>query len=224
MASYQLNLARLRNCPPVAALAKAVAAFGLPKDEEFGVLSHSATDHAVFATLVRKTQAAVTRLDEQTGEVTTAAVEKATVYPLAVKPRAELLETYAGSETGLEQVGVFLASCLQLPVVVEPIELDIPAALDKLARQAPKFQLRSLRVSDYAHNSFMSGLYAPKFLDSQHGMEFLEEYADSAMAASVRFTAQAGRATVTLRPKACFRFSCGEEDLAEVQSLLRKLT
>jgi len=90
-------------------------------------------------------------------------------------------------------------------------------------KSTEKFQLRSVRVSDYAHSSFMSGPYAPKFLDSQHGRDFLEEYAEAVTAAGVRFACPGGRATVSLTPKACFGFSCSEEDQPFVQALLRKL-
>jgi len=224
MATYKLNLARIQNCPRPKSLAEAMESFGLPETEEFGVLNHSATDKAVFATIIRKTQAAIQRLDEQTREVTAAAVEKVTVYPFAVQPSREVLEIYAGSAAGIEQVGTFLASCLQLPTIVEPIELDIPSAVDKLAADTRKFQLRSIRVSEYAHSSYMSGPYAPKFLDTQHGMDFLAEYADFVTAAGVRFATQSGRATVHLSPKACFSYACGEDDTAEVQSVLRQLT
>ena len=69
----------------------------------------------------------------------------------------------------------------------------------------------------------MTGAYAPKFMDSQHGQEFMEEYAEQMVSASVKFAAPTGRATVTLTPKACFGFSCNEDDQPAVQSILRKL-
>jgi len=187
------------------------------------VLSCSATDEAAWATIIRKTHQAVQKLDPETQEVTAAAVEKVTVYPFAVRPASEVLEVYAGSAAGIEQVGVFFASCLALPTVVEPIELDIPAALDKLANGTQRFQLRSLRVSDYAHNAYMAGPYAPKFLDSEHGKDFLEEHADSVQSAAVRFQGPSGRVNVTLSPKTCFGFSCNEDDQTAVQSILRRL-
>ncbi len=92
MASFKLNIARIRGCPPPKKLAEAIEEFGLPETEEFGVLSHSATQEVAFATVVRKTKQAVQRLDAKTSEVITDTIEKVTVYPLAVRPASELLE------------------------------------------------------------------------------------------------------------------------------------
>jgi hypothetical protein len=223
MASFKLNIARIQGCPPPAELAKLLEKFGLPDSEEFGVLNYSATAENVFGTIVRKTNQAVQRLDAESKEVTAQSVEKVTLYPFGVSPSTERLELYAGSAAGIEQAGAFFASCLALATVVEPIDLDIPAAIGKLMKSATKFQLKALRISDYSHNSYMTGAYAPKFLDSQHGQEFMEEYAEQMVSASVKFAAPTGRANVTLTPKACFGFSCNEDDQPAVQSILRKL-
>jgi hypothetical protein len=223
MASYRLNIARVRGCPAPAELAAALEEFSLPEGEEFGILNHSATDRAVFGTVVRTVQQAVQRLDAEAREVTAAAVEKVQVYPFGIHPAAETLELYAGSFSGIEQMGTFLAGCLGLSTVVEGIELDIASAVDRLLEWTERFQLRSIRVAEYAHNSYMSGPYAPKFLDSESGREFLAEYAEFVTSASVRFSMQMGRANVKLNGKACFGFSCHEDDRPAVQALLRRL-
>ena len=223
MASYRLNIARIRGCPPPAELAEALEAYSLPEEDEFGVLNHSATPQAAFGTVVRKVQQAVQRLDVKAREVTAEAVEKVQVYPFGAFPGSERLEIYAGALSSIEQMGVFFGSCLALPTVVDSIEIDIASALDKLADRTERFQLRSVRIKDYAHNSYMSGPYAPKFLDSQHGRDFLEEFAEFVTAASVRFAVPGGRANVKLGGAACFGFSCGEDDRPAVQAILRKL-
>lgn len=224
MASFKLNLATITNCPSAEDLAGALQEHGLPEMEEFGVLNHTATESAVFATILRKTHQAIQRLDAETSEVLTDAVEKVTVYPIGVFPRRGMLEIYEGAATGIEQIGAFFASGLALPTVVSPIDLDIPAAIDKLQSMTDRFGLKSIRVSEYAHNAYMSGPYGPKFLDSEHGMDFLREYVDYVTSANVRFQARNGRATVTLSPKACFRYTLGnEDDQSAVQSILRKL-
>jgi hypothetical protein len=133
------------------------------------------------------------------------------------------LEVYAGSAAAIEQVGAFLSNCLALPVVVETIEIEVADALDKLAQHTKNLQLRSIRVSEYAHNSFMIGPYAPKFLDSEHGKEFMEQYADFITTASVRFAGSKGKVTASLSTKACFGFACHEDDVSVVKSILRKL-
>jgi len=223
MATYKLNIARIRGCPPPEQLAAALETFGLPEEDEFGVLNHSLTQRAVFGTVVRKVQQAVQRLDAEAKEVTAAAVDKVQVYPFAVRPDAEALEIYAGGAAGIDQLAAFLSGSLGLPIAVEQIELDVAGALEKLMTLTERFQLRSVRVADYAHNSYMAGPYAPKFLDTEHGREFLEEYGDAVLAASVRFSAPTARATASLTPKCCFSFSCHEDDRPVVQSILRKL-
>ena len=223
MASFRLNIARIQGSPAPAAIDAAMAEFALPDTEEFGVLSHSATEETCFATIIRKTRQAIQKLDAETQEILTDTVEKVTVYPFAIRPGTETLEIYAGGVAGIEQIGVFMASCLAMPTVVDPITLDVISAIDKLANSTQRFQLKSIRVSDYAHNSFMAGPYAPRFLDTEHGKDFLYEYADHVQSAAVRFQGPSGRVTVNLTPKACFRFSCDEEDQTDVQSVLRKL-
>lgn len=223
MASYKLNIARIRGCPQPEQLAAAMEEFGLPETEEFGVLNQTAAGESLFGTIVRKTQQAVQSLNPETQEVTARPVEKVTVYPFAVRPATEILELYAGSATGIEQIGVFFGSCLALATVVEEIELDIPSAVQKLEGITQRFQLKNVRIDEYAHNAYMAGPYAPKFLDSQHGKDFMDEHAEHVRSAQVRFQGPSGRVNVTLTPKTCFSYSCNEDDQATVQSILRKL-
>jgi hypothetical protein len=223
MATHRLNLARIRNCPAPRKLAEALASFGLPEGGAFGVLNHSATDQSVVGTIIRRGQYAVPRLDDKTREITSVAVEKVAAYPFGIRPAAELLEVYAGSAKAIEHVAEFLSGPLALSTVVEAIDLDVPSAVEKLRKPAKDFRLKSLRVSEYAHDSYMSGPYAPKFTSTEHGLDFLKEYADFVTAASVRFDGPTGKVTVNLTPKACFGFSCADEDLPTVQGILRKL-
>lgn len=223
MASFKLNVAQAKGCPAPAELAEALAEYGLPEDDEFGVLNHSATDETVFGTIVRHTQHSVQQLDREAREVTSAPVERVHVYPFAIRPKIGLLELYAGSAATFEQMGFFLGSCLALPTVIEPIEIDVASALEKLAGLTEKFQIKSARVGDFAHNSYMAGPYSPKFLDSEHGRDFLEANAESVTAASVKFAGPMGRVTARITPNACFGFSCQEEDRPVVMSILRKL-
>jgi len=223
MASFKLNVAQVRGCPAPAKLTEALGEYGLPEDDEFGVLNHSATGEAVFGTIVRRTQHSLQQLDREAREVTSAPVERVQVYPFAIHPGIGLLEIYAGSAAAFEQMGVFLGSCLALPAVVEPREIDVVSALEKLAGLTEKFQLKSVRVGDFAHNSYMAGPYAPKFLDSEHGRDFLEANAENVTAASVKFACPMARATARITPNACFAFSCHEDDRPVVMSILRKL-
>jgi len=223
MASFKLNIGRIRQCPAPEALGAAMEEFGLPDGEPFGVLNHSVTQSACFATIARRTQQTLQTLDASTQEVTSAMVEKVTVYPIAIFPRQGTLEIYAGSVTGIEQIAGFLGSSLALPTIVDPIDLDIPGAIEKLSGMCERFRLEGVRVRDYAHNSYMAGPYAPKFLDGQHGLDFLNQHIDDVVSARVAFFSETGKVSVTLSPKAAFAFSCNEDDESNVQSILRKL-
>lgn len=223
MASFKFNVARIRGCPPPAELAAALEEYGLPETEEFGVLHHAAAPQSVSAAVVRKTRQVVQQLDAEARQVTAGAVEKATVYPFTVHPARERLEVYAGAAKAIEDLGAFFSGSLALPTVTEAIELDVLGAIQALLAETRKPQLCAARIGEYAHDSFLSGPYAPKFLDTQHGLDFLERYPEGIASARIRFQANAGRATITLTPKACFTYSCNEEDQPEVQMILRKL-
>ena len=223
MATFKLNIAQIRQCPAVEAIAAAMEEFGLPDGEPFGVLNHSATSAACFATILRRTQQTLQTLDGESQEVTSSMVEKVTVYPIAIFPRRGVLEIYAGTASGIEQIAGFMGSSLAMPTIVDPIELDIPGTIEKLAGMCERFRLEAVRVRDYAHNSYMAGPYAPKFLDGQHGMDFLNEHIDNISSARIGFFAETGKVSVTLTNKACFAFACNEDEESNVQAILRKL-
>ena len=90
-------------------------------------------------------------------------------------------------------------------------------------KETSKFQLRAVRASDYAANSYMIGTYAPKFMDTDHGLKFMEDYAEGLKSVQVRFAGPSARVTATLTPSACFGYSCDEDDQPEVQQVLRRL-
>jgi hypothetical protein len=221
--AFKLTIARIRGCPVAHDVDTLLEAYGLPEKDEFGVLNHSATAETVFGTIVRKFQQAVPGLDREAREITAVSVERVQVYPFGLNPKAETLEVYAGSSAAVGQVAAFLGGCLALPVVVELIPVDLVAAMEKLSHDTERYQLRSVRIRDYSHNSYMAWDYGPKFLDSEHGREFLEQYGTHLASADVRFAMRTGRANVRLNPTASFSYSCHEDDRPDVQSVLRKL-
>lgn len=223
MATYKINIATCRGLDKPAAIVKAMEEYGLADKQEMGVLHASTAGPAAFGTLVRRTNLAVQRLDNKTRQVVSDQVEKVTLIPFGAFPEAEQIEVYAGSAATIKEVEAFLAGALTMAVVVDVIELDVIAAVQKMMKTAQKFQLRAVRVTDYAASSYMMGPYAPKFMDTEHGLKFLDEYAEGIKTVQVRFAAPAGRATATLTPNACFSFSCHEDDQPHVQEVLRKL-
>ncbi|MFP4107300.1 MAG: hypothetical protein ACLFVU_14600 [Phycisphaerae bacterium] len=223
MASFKLNIARIQGSPTPQELVEQMESYGLPESEEFGVLEAKAAAEWAFGSVVRKTQQAVQKLDPESQQIVTGAVEKATVYPFGVQPQHEILELYAGAASGIEQMSIFFGSCLALSTVVEPIEIDVLSAIQKLMEETKRFQLRSVRVSDFAANSYMIGPYTPKFVDTPNGVEFVEQYVEGITSASVKFQGPTGRVTVSVTPKACFSYSCKDDDQDFVKATLRKL-
>ncbi len=223
MSSFKLNLAMFDG-PDAKTIAAAMEQYGRPEDSEYGVLNFSASDEVVFATIIRRVHQAVPQLDEESDELTSRPIEKVTLLPVGIYPAKNRLEVYEGGPAAIDYVTNFLANELALAVVVNQIQLDVADAVAKIEKNTQRFQLKSIRVSEYAHNSYMMGPYSPKFLDTASGMEFLNEYVDFCTSAQVRFQGPRGRITVTVSPKSCFRYSLSEEDdKPHVQGLLRQL-
>jgi hypothetical protein len=224
LASFKINFATCKGLGDPKDIVAAMEGFGLAETEEIGVLHASAAPGAAFGTLVRRTNLAVQVLDAKTREVVSRSVERVTLLPFGAFPKTNRLEVYAGGGSAIKEVSAFLSSGLAMPVVSDFIELDLLSAVESLAKETPKFQLRGIRVSDYAANSYMIGPYAPKFMDTDHGLKFLQEYAEVLKTVQVRFAGPSGRATATLTPNACFSYACSnEDDQPHVQKVLRKL-
>lgn len=223
MASFKINFASCRGLPEPQEIVRKMEEFGLAETEEFGVLNASGASGAAFGTLIRRTNMTFQRLDPQTREVTSGVVERVRLIPFGLFPKLERMEVYAGSASSIEEVGDFLASGLAMPVVTERIEFDVLSAIDRLIKNTQRFQLRTIRVTDYAGDSYMIGPYAPKFMDTEHGLKFLEQYTEALKSAQVRFAGPQARVNATLTPQACFSFSCHEDDQPAVQQTLREL-
>ena len=218
-----MNFATCKGLGTPGEIVEALERFGLAETEEVGVLHADQAGPAAFGTLVRRTNLTIQRLDAETREVLTDVVERVALLPFGAFPELERLEVYAGSASAVEQVGAFLSTGLGMAVVTDPVELDLVGAVEKLSKDTSKFQLRGVRATDYAANSYMIGTYAPKFMDTDHGMQFMEQYAEALKSVQVRFAGPSGRATATLTPNACFSYSCHEDDQPEIQQVLRKL-
>lgn len=226
MASFKINIGRIRNCPTAEIIAKALQDVGLPEDEPAGVLECLAGSEAVTAKVVILDAVEVPQLDVETGDVETRSVERATVYPIGIfpnNPEAGRIEVYEGGASSLDAIACALA-LFGLPTFVDAIELDVVAAVRKLREKTKRFRLKTLKTSEYAHSSYICGPYSPKPLDTEHGTDFLDEYADFVTGASCEFELDGGKATVHLGTKASFRFSLkDEDDKPQMLTLLREL-
>ncbi len=223
MASYKMNFAICKGLQDPAAIVAGMEEYGLAESEEMGVLHASAAAGAAFGTLVRRTNLAIQKLDLESREVVTDTVERVSLIAFGAFPAEERLEVYGGSASAIADVSTFLGSCLGQAIVTDPYELDMEAAVEKVMNNTQRFMLRTIRVTDYAADSYMIGPYAPKFLDTEHGLKFLEDFGEAVKSVQVRFAAPTAKANVTLAPNACFSYSCHEDDQPVVQQLLRGL-
>ena len=223
MASFKINFATCKGLGEPKEIVSAMEEFGLAEGEPIGVLHATESPAAAFGTLVRRTDLAVQTIDPKTHEVLTETVERATLLPFGAFSKAGRLEVYTGGVSALQDVGEFLAGALGMAVVTDPIELDLQSAVERMMKSVSKFQLRAVRVTDYAASSYMIGPYAPKFMDTDHGLKFMQEYAEVLKTVELRFSGPSARVSTTLRPNGCFNYSCQDDDQPKVQQILRKL-
>ena len=208
MASFRLNFARVRGLPTIGKLISSLRAFGMPPEQEFGVLDSIVAGDAVSATLLHRTNRPIRQIDATRTGITMIPIEHVAVYPMRLFPSKGRIEIHGGSSNAVGRVHEFLASHLSLPVLTELLDLDVARAIEKLSGTVEKFQLRSVRVAEYSVSSYASGPYRPRFLDSEHGMEFIGQHDGGVVEASVRFSGQHGKVSAVISQKACFRYRC----------------
>jgi hypothetical protein len=221
--SYTFNIAQIAGLPVPKKLDAAIERFGLPDDGLFGVIDHQVTRDLVAATVIFRVSQTVQRMDRKAGGVVLAEIDKVVVYPVTMNPVKGAIEIRAGSANGLARMQDFLTQCLNTEVTVEPIELDIQAAVRKLNSQTERFLVRSVRIAHFAPKSYMSGPYSPRFKDSDHGLDFIDSHPDGITGARVSFAASSGMVSLQLNTKSCFKYSCHEDDSSTIQSMLRKI-
>lgn len=225
MATFKLNMARIKGAPKAAHLVEVIRDFGKPERDAYAVMDCDMNEAGTVVTghLARKSTKFFSRLDDKSGEIVPCEMESVKVYPFIIKPDREILQTLAGTAGSIKDMAAFLSGGLGLSTVVEDIEVDILAVIDELAKQTNKFSIKKAKASDYAANSYIMGTYTPGFMDSEHGKDFMEQHAEALTAATVRFQCGHGRVTVQLRPTACFSFSCHEDDAGAIRKLLESV-
>ena len=221
MASFKLNIGRITGCPAAATLAEKMNV-GVD-GQRFGVLDLVGTAAAVKCRLLRLTNKPAKVWDEAKGAIVEVVERKAEELPLTIFPQKGTIELTAGSAKALEHIETFLTDELGLSVVVEPIEMDVLGSIEKLRKDARKFQLVSGTIELFSANSFTLGTYRPKFEDTENGMEFLEKHAAAVKDARVRFAAKNGRVNLVLTSLANYAFSCREDDRDGVIAMVREL-
>jgi hypothetical protein len=217
---YKINFATVKGLPSLDELDKMIVDYGMPEDSVFGVLGGVRSDSSLGTNIVRKTTKRVSTIDPATKEMTDKDVEKAEL--IAFRTTSEQLEVYTGGKVAIEQVGVFLSSCLGLATVVEMIELDLLAIVKHLESQK-SFKIKRVSVSDFPADSYTIGAYGPAFSDPVVAQDFLTKYEGVAKSVIVTWRGPTGKVSVTLRPNGCISYSCKEDDKAAMVAVLRGL-
>jgi hypothetical protein len=236
MSSYQIHLARLTGTDDAAALTAAVKEYEQtqkpPFVEQFAVLGVSGGKSAVriaAAYCTGKEINVVTKLPgarkgPETVSLDLERVNVAIPFEMLINAKAGRLQTFGPGPKSLEMANEFLVGALAWPALTSEIEIEAQASLDTMISQkVERLQLVSVSIGDYSHNSYMVGGYNPKFLDSQHGLDFSAEYAESINSMSVKFAGPTGKVTMKLTNKASFTFSCHEDDYDYVAAICRRL-
>ena len=236
MPSFQLHIARITPDMKPADIAKAVDHYadGQSRDpgREFTVLNCHAYPQSglVQISLARQVGcqiqsiAALDKKKPDAFELVTRDVLRVTPLDMAINTKLGLLETYGGGTGSIENASMFLAGALALAVLAEAQKIDVIKAIDWLTANVERLQVRRSDISDYSHNSYMIGPYAPKFLDSQHGLDFTQEYIAGVKKVAVRFSGPAGHIGLNLTAAASFTGTVkDEDDLPHAQSICRKI-
>ena len=233
MPSFQMHIASIAGCDPdelVDRLKQFIEGQG-DSAREFVVLKYHRRkgSHAVRIDLARRIQCELQTIAAGPGgklSLTATPAARAVASTVLINTKAERIETYGPGSQSLDHAADgFLINELGLPVLWERMKVDLSAAIDKLAAEVERLRIVNTGVGDYSHNSYMIGPYTPKFLDSQHGIDFLQEYIEGVKTVRVKFAGPAGPVGLSVKPVSSFSGSIrDEDDLAYVQSICRKLS
>lgn len=216
--SYQINVADCKGLPPADDVLALMQEYGAPEQDEYRILYATQVEADVYARVARMQRRSVTILndDNEFEEIPLELARQIELHLVA----GDLLFTTTGGHASLAEAGILLGSCLGLATVVEPWTIDLQTVAEHMLTDLARCQLCTVNVGEYSHNSYMTGPYRPRFLDSHHGREFLEEYGDAAKDVRIRWRGDCGRASATIRPNGCVTYSCHEDDQSNIERRL----
>jgi hypothetical protein len=211
--------------------ADAMEAFGLAPTEDVGVWGgQGRSPKRLTATLAIRSRRKYSRpkpaadgpSSDLACDLETVEVEHTELVEFALWPADERLEVY-GTISQFERVAEFIQFGLQAGTQSSVLVGDLNTMVDRALEMLDRAALLSARVTELARTSYMIGPYAPKFLDTDHGREFLAEYAESASTAVIRFAGPSKRACLTLSGAGAVSFTCDADDVDEVTEQVRAL-
>jgi len=225
MGSYRLNLATCKGLPPAKQLADRMETLKPKTDDdyEFAVLAVRAGEGIVLADVLVRSWRKVSEWNVEKAMMEAKDVRVEKVLPCMLWPDKELLATVTGGVSTLETIMVLLATELALPVVVEPVQIDLLYAIEELRTRQNRFQLKAVKHSAFASDSYTEGPFAPRFLDTVHGIDFCRENESAIDAVTVTWAGPSKRVRLVMRKQVGFSYSCHEDDAEVVKTVLMNL-
>ena len=150
-------------------------------------------------------------------------VNVAIPFDLRLCTKNDQLKTYGPGVWSIEHSGVFLSGAMAFPTLISEIELKVEKSLEILCQKVDRLTIVGAEVSDYSHDRYMLGKYAPKFLDTDHGLDFVGEYVDSLKAITVQWPGASGKVRMKLTSAASFSFTAHEDDFQQVEAICTHL-
>lgn len=238
MASHKLNIALVRDCPPLITLKAALETVGRPSDKDYGVLgvNEISNDKLVFAIFKTK-EVKLQKVEKTDGAVNHPTTSKDTIFEASMRMTENqigVLEVYTGSQKAIDTVGEFLVG-LDLSdndPGVEFIPLDILTKVKALQNDphTKLFQVVSAKVRNYedTNDDQLKGTYTVKFpkdLPPANALTFLNDHADRLESVKVKWRGENFKKplTITIRPSAFFTIAANEADETKAKNVARRL-
>ena len=228
MPSYQIHYATVAGLPDASMIVDAVKLYGEKQAVaagEFVVLDVAGSKTAARIALAYVAAKKINVVRPSDGEMGMEVdqVNIAIPFELRLCTKTEQLKTYGPGVWSIEHSGVFLSGAMAFPTLISEIELKVEKSLEILREKVDRLTIVGAEVSDYSHDRYMLGKYAPKFLDTDHGLDFVGEYVDSLKAITVQWPGASGKVRMKLTSAASFSFTAHEDDFQQVEAICTHL-
>jgi hypothetical protein len=222
MAAYKLNIGLVRQCPKPADVVNKLKGFGLPPEQEYGILECADSPAGVKATLVNGRFKGICRLNRDKHELADEKVESFTAIPFILSMADKTVKVFAGGARVLKLLADKLAEICGEAFEFEPIPLDPVQVAITLNTAVEDLKLLGVAVDKYAHDSQTEGPYVPKFQSTQHGLDFIGDpkRSPNVSAVAVWWKGAIKKVRVKLVRTAAFAYSCDPDEQQAVETKL----
>ena len=238
MSSFKINIALVKECPPLITLKAALETVGRPSDKDYGVLGvHEIIGNRLEFAIFRTKTMKVKQVEKSDGSVSVGAILKDELFEAAIRLTGEslgVLEVYSGSAKSTDRIGEFL-KVLELADEVPEVEYipqDIMGNIGKLSdgSDTKLFRVESAKVKSYEDHTDekLKGTFTvrfPKDLPPANALAFLNDYAAKLESVKVRYR-QEGMLkpmSITLRASAYYTLGANDQDETKSKNVGRRL-